>query len=276
MEATVRHDRDHASIPLSYAAAESAGKGSTYGKRLSRVSKSWPMICLLAPLFCSCATETMNPELKARILGAKRVAIVAPDVEMIHYVYGGEGKRSPDESAKLALDFYSEIATELSKRGFAVKSAHLTKANIAQIKLVYQRMSYAYNMPSMPKTFDPAVAERFASPPRFPPQTPALSFGPECSLVADESGADALIFVKFQEFKRSAGSFAADLGKAFLIDVALYPITVTLGPPALPPPIGGSGFAIAFVEGKTGEVLWDNKVFQERASVSPAFATFPQ
>jgi len=112
------------------------------------------------------------------------------------------------------------------------------------------------------------------------PTAPAninFGFGQDCSLIANQSGADALLLVKFQRFKRSAAHIAREMAVYFAVGM----LTVGLFVPQ-PEPWSGEMLAVAFVDGKTGDVLWRNQIPAiavlegPRSLVSEAFDSFPR
>lgn len=234
-------------------------------------------VCLVAIFACSCATVPLNPELKTRIEVARTVAVVAPDVEIIRYVSGGGHEDLPEEEATMASDLTAQVSTELSGHGFEVKTALSSKTTAAAIRSAYSQMAYAYNMSAMPATFDANYAQQAASIPSASPADYTFGFGPDCALIASQSGADALLLVRFQEFKRSAAHVGRELAADFVVGM----LTMGLFVPQ-PAPARGALLAVTFVDGKTGDVLWGNQVAANgllespNSLVSAAFGTFPR
>ena len=96
------------------------------------------------------------------------------------------------------------------------------------------------------------------------------SLGPVLNLVADRTGADIAVFVRYAGFKKSAGMISKDIAAAVLIGA--------LTGQAYMPAEVGSKVELALVSTNTGDVLWTNGMQANELSakaVIQALSQFP-
>lgn len=222
--------------------------------------------CLFAAsLVYGCATNApVDPQVVEQIHSSKHVAVVAPDVQLVRHPLSGSDEQLRVEDAQAVSDLGSLVTAELSQRGFDAKNAGLTDTTTSSIQSAYDHIAYQQ---------------------RWEQDHPTLrndsSLAPDVSLIAHQSGVDALMFVRLQGFKRSGGSVAAEVGVNLLL--AVGPLVPTKTPNA------SAELTLTLVDGKKGTILWENQVQENwgltmpsfgstdiAALVTKAFETFPQ
>ncbi len=97
------------------------------------------------------------------------------------------------------------------------------------------------------------------------------SLGSAVNLVAEQSGADAVLLVRYQGFEKSDGQIAKDIGTSVLVGV------LTLGAVVPVQATSGALTEAALIDGASGDVLWtDIKPGKLSSGVtSPAMESMP-
>jgi len=221
-------------------------------------------------LFAAClvygcaANAPIDPQAIEQIHSSKHVAVVAPDVQLVRHSLSSSDEQLRVEDAQAASDLSSLIETELTQRGFIATSAGLTDVTTSSIQSEYDLIAYQQ---------------------RWEQDHPTLrndsSLAPDVALIAKKTGVDALMFVRLQGFKRSAGSVAAEVGVDLLL--AVGPLMPAKAPNA------SAELTLTLVSGKSGAILWENQVQENwgltmpsfgsadmAGMVTKAFETFPQ
>src|SRR5262249_9795919 len=149
---------------------------------------------------------TIPSEVQSRVAADKKVVIVSPKVEVVHYYFDFHGERLKSEEAEIARELSSTIEQELSQRGFDVKPAPSDSAATTELALVFDQVSYLYDAEALPAKWDNSFFQRRVSTEQYlAPDYDHLRRVDECDKIAATIGVDALVFVELQQWKRSLG-----------------------------------------------------------------------
>ena len=122
---------------------------------------------------------------------------------------------------------------------------------------VFDQVSFLFDVETLPAKWNSSFFKRKAFKEEyFAPQYDDPERAGECDKIAAKIGVDALVFVELHQFKRTFGAASRELATDFAIDMVLFPLVVTGIGAAMPAPGSGGTLSIAFVDGKTGYVLW--------------------
>lgn len=232
-----------------------------------RIALSPALLGGLLVLLSGCAGTAITPyyqhaQFHAHSPAIKTVAVATPNVTLVRRGVGSAGRLHPDEQ-RVADELRALVVSALSNRGFATKTPEVTRETRDHLRRAYKLIDY-----------DQTKALH---------STPGGTYelGPEIAAVAEQAGADAVIFVAFKGVTRSGASVATELTLKFMIGIGTG-VTVPKDPS------GAAILVVTLADGKSGEVLWEERVAeiwnilipdfdrQELAEmVNKVFAKFP-
>ena len=183
------------------------------------------------------ATENQDLEFKSRSAAIKAVIVIGPDVQIVRRETGGQEVKLTDYNMRVSAELVELIANAFSQRGFEAKGGPLTESIRLPVVSAYDELAYRQSISDL----HPALGDRH-------------SLGSGIGLIAKQTGADALVFIKFQGLTRSSGSVASEIAKK----AAIVAFSAGLIQPEKAP-AGSTLLDVAFVDGKTGHVLWENR-----------------
>ncbi len=199
-----------------------------------------------------CATPSsviQTSDFASRRQTIKTVAVAMPDVQIVRKMLGGTGQQLTEDDSRVAARLSGLVSSQFSSRGFEVRSAAVTAANHPDTQSAYDEISYqqrnAIQHPSLGSTYN---------------------IGSDAAAIAQANSADGVIFVTFQGLTRSHSSVAAEATKDTLITLG----TAGLISPTREPN-GSAVLLVAFVDGRTGDVLWQNQDVEIWGVSVPAF-----
>jgi hypothetical protein len=209
-------------------------------------------------------TVRRHPEFHARCREIETVAVLPPEVQVVRIVLRGQEEMHEEEEAVLR-DLPGIVSRELEQHGFDAHPAFGEEPRPEAPELRFETTQ-------IQRAYDRVSAEMYAT--AMLPSDRALQYecsvGPDVGLFAQEGEADALVFLRYHGWQKSADEVARDIV-----------LGVLFGVPSTAP--SGAILEVALVDGATGEVLWANKAGQQ-GSVSPemlealvngAFRAFP-
>jgi hypothetical protein len=207
-------------------------------------------IALTFPLSACVTTVRQNPDLVESLGRIDRVAVIPPEVEIVHVVFKGDNEPLTGESDAIAGRLPELIGAELRRSGFAVTDARLGDADLDE------NPELRFQATQVRREYDRISSEMYES--IQMERSKALSYeadvGDEINIFADHAGADAFVFVKMNGFEKSGGEIAKDIALSVLIAAA------SMGSAIVVQPTQGAVLEAALVDGTSGDVLWANRL----------------
>lgn len=180
---------------------------------------------LLALFACAGPKFTQHPDFKTRIGLIQTVGVVRPDSNVIRKKWGGSQESLGEESVRVKKELTVLVASELTRRGFEVKTWQTTGSSESQaLTSIY---AYSGNY---------------------------VRDGGTYREMAQQAKTDALVFVSFQGWTRPGSDVAGEVAVKTLIALLTLGIVMQFAEPS-----GGALITMAFVDGATGEVLWERQ-----------------
>ncbi|MGH7864584.1 MAG: hypothetical protein ACREQB_06315, partial [Candidatus Binataceae bacterium] len=187
-----------------------------------------------------------DAQFRARITAIKSVAIVTPQVQLVRKGIGSS-ERLYAEDQRVADELRGAVAATLSQRGFATSSVQLSDDVRTQLRSAYDVIDY-----------EQLNAERHST------LSGRYDLGPEVAAVAERAGADGIVFVVFEGVTRSGASVAAEYVFKILLGAGTGVV--------LPKDSNGAAILIVtFVDGRSGDVLWEDRVGEIWTALIPDF-----
>ena len=228
-------------------------------RRARQAGLSCGLTALVAAFLAgACATTTVRQHsaYSTRIREVRRVAVVPPEAQIELVRFQGDNERLRDEEQWVEAQLGALLVEILRGRGFGVERMKLDQAALAALP------DLRFETTQIQGQFDQAMGEMYRS--REMRVRPARSYqrslGPEINHLAAQHDAEALVFVRFFEIRRSTGELAKDALIAALVFAA------TFGGLIFVPGDAGTGIVLSIVDADTGDVLWANTATQHLAS----------
>jgi len=177
----------------------------------------------LLPIFFACAGSnfTQHPDFKTRIGLIKTVGVVRLNVNVTRQKWGGFREPLPEEAARVENELTVLVASEFTRRGFEVTTSQPVGTSESQaLNDIY---AYARD-------------------------------GAKHREMAQRAKTDALVFVSFQGWTRPGSDVAGEVATKTLIAILTLGIFAQFAEPP-----GGALIKMVFVDGTTGEVLWERQ-----------------
>jgi hypothetical protein len=178
---------------------------------------------ILLPIFFACAGPnfTQHPDFETRIGLIKSVGVVRLNVNVIRKKWGGFREPLPEEAARVENELTVLVTSELTRRGFELKTSQIVGTSESQA--LNDLYAYARDR----------VKHRE---------------------MAQRAKTDALVFVSFQGWTRPGSDVAGEVAVKTLIAILTLGLVMQFSEPP-----GGALITMAFVDGATGEVLWERQ-----------------
>ena len=192
-----------------------------------------------ALLACSCATANVppNPQAQARLETMKSVAVLTPDVRLVRRSIGGSEEQLRDMDIQASGQLTTLVAAEFSQRGFQTRESPAARTVTTEVQSAHDQIKYEQ---------------------RFELEHPTLlasgNMATPAAAIAKQTGADGLVFVKLEGYRRSGGSIAGEVATKTLIGAATMGMVVPLKDPN-----AAAVLAVTLVDSKAGGVLWCNE-----------------
>ena len=197
-------------------------------------------ILVLTLLSSGCATYRVHPVFKERQKTIQKVAIVQPEVTVVKVTFKGDNEPMYDLIGLVAKQSQEEIEGIFRKKGYDVQplglgEEELNKNPDLRTDLFHLRELYAKTLEDISKRRQ----KKFT-----------YSVGSDVNRFADLSGADAVILVRIEAFKKTKGEITKDFFKTVLI-AAVTGMQIQYFHDA-------AAIQLAVVDGNTGDILWFN------------------
>jgi hypothetical protein len=208
-------------------------------------------LVLAALLLCSCAATSVadNPETRTRLQALKSVSVLSPDVQLVRRFIGGSEEQLRAQDAQASTELITLVAAQFSSRGFAAKQGPAAAKVTADTQSAYDQIAYGQ---------------------RYELEHPTLqavgNLAAPAAAIAKQTGADGLVFVKLEGYKRSAGSIAGEVAAKTLIAAATGGMLIPLKDANAAASLG-----VTLVDARTGDVLWSNVATEAWGLTVPDF-----
>jgi hypothetical protein len=202
----------------------------------------WRVALVILTVWLAGCVSTMrkSPRLEERRKTISTVAEMPPDVEIIEDAFKGAGKRLRDDEDHARIRLRTVVTKAIEKRGYRVRDAKLDEAHFRE------EPDLRFKTTQIQEAFARTMREAYET--RSMERSKAFHYertlGPDVNVFADRAGVDALLFVRMNGFKKSAGQRGMDLLEA-----------ITLG---YMQPGEACVVEVALVDGTTGDLLWSN------------------
>lgn len=235
-----------------------------------RTSHKLFVAALLMTLVSACSTTAVREHLKmaAELGKIHNVVIIPPSVTIEKIMFTGENERMTDQKATLAPKIMDLGRDLLAKHGYTVVAFDFDKATKDDPDLAFalSQPHDAY-LQAHKKLYKQMLV------PTSKKQAIAASTGATANLIADKTGADALLLINYKGYVKSGGEMAKEATASVLLAV------LTLGNAVVVPVSGQSQVEAAMIDGNTGDVLWSNiqgGAGANEDSASATLASIPQ
>ena len=204
---------------------------------------------VLAVLFliagCATTTTRTHPTLEEQLQHINSVVIVPPKVEIEYVTLTGENERMTDHEIAISAQLITIAERELRVHGYDIVQFDFDS-------LMERDAEFAYTVTQIREGFDKAKEDLQLGKQVSPEQAKKLqiSIGEAVNVVAAESGADAILLLRYTGFDKSDGYVAKDVGTSVLVGILTMGSVITLSPTS------GAITEVALIDGATGDVLW--------------------
>ncbi|MCU0736594.1 MAG: hypothetical protein MUF20_13935 [Methylotetracoccus sp.] len=226
--------------------------------RLSRIGLCAVAVLCLGHLY-SCATAPslvrQHEDFATHCASIKRVAVVPPNVQLYLVRLGGLKEGLSGQMPRIAEDLIQVMGDELTRQGFNATAIAPTPGPRPDSDALFREaeISRLYAQISNEISRQPGNTSNGHS--------IECTLGQEAKSLAMFARSDGLIFVNFTGWKRSGGSVATEMA---------FKVLLTMAGGYLPQdPIGAGEMQVALVDGRTGEILWTNRVARTRYGFAP-------
>jgi hypothetical protein len=237
--------------------------------KLRSLSRLAAAVAVLALSACTTGIR-QHPEFAARRQAIRSVAVIPPEVTVRLITFTGEDQPIPELERQVREKLPALVAAELASRGFAVPHATSIESRLGEVPAL------RFQTTQLQQNFAQAEAEMFRTAQMATAQAENYrrSLGAQVARVSDPLEADALVLVRVQGFQKSGGEIAKDMAKSIVVGVLTGYVAVQ--------PTSGTTMSVAFVDGRSGDVLWANAAGMPsdpsgalEGLVKQAFAAFP-
>jgi len=198
--------------------------------------------------FTGCATTyttRLHPTLEEQLKHIDSVVVTPPRVEIEYVTLTGENERLPEQEDIVRAQLVQMAQDRLTSRGYEVMEFDFDSA-------MESNDEFAYTITQIREGFEKAKEELQLGKGLTMEKASELkiSIGEAVNIVAEETGADAILIMRFAGFDKSKGYVAKDVGTSLLVGIltmgSIIPISTT----------DGAITEVALVDGATGDVLW--------------------
>ena len=200
-------------------------------------------------LVSACATTSVtsvreHPTLESQLLDVESVLIVTPAVTIEQINFSDDNERLTELETSIQEELISIATSRLKTRGYEVVDFDLEQAIAEDENLAYAVTQAKDGFQEAKKTL---YGERLSDEEKRKFQ---VSVGTAVNLVAEKSGADAVLLMHYIGYKKSSGNVAKDVAAGILSGLLLGVIPVSSNESCY--------VEAAFIDGVTGDVLWAN------------------
>jgi hypothetical protein len=234
-----------------------------------RIAMAFTLASLV--LLTGCATNyTTVREHKDLAESASHIAsvvIVPADVSIELIAFTGDNERETTKEGSFAKSLYASAKTSLEGKGLTVVDYDFDKgvAENQNLAFAVTQCKESLNKAAAATLYKKPVSEKDKA--RF-----AESVGAAANVIAEATGADAMLLIDYKGFEKTAGMQTKDMAAGILLGVLTGTVAVA--------PSQGARVQVALVATGSGDILWTNvqgSGFLTTDSVSkPVFDKFPK
>jgi hypothetical protein len=218
-----------------------------------KFSLNAPCVAAMIAFLCACTSPGLvrqHADLAAHCQSIRQVAVVPPNVEMYLVHIGGSKELLQDRMRSISSDLVSLIEAQVATHGFRPLSMDRITAPSGSSEQLFRdaEISRLYGTISGEMYGKPlSVAES---------RSIECKLGEEARNLASLAHSDGLIFLRFAGYRRTGASVASELA---------FKVLFSLGGVYAPQEATGAAqLEVALVDGKTGDVLWVNRVVRTK------------
>lgn len=215
-----------------------------------------------------CATYTdvrQHQDLQQEARHIATVAVLPADVSIELVTFTGENEKESDKQNTIATQLDAVARKQLEAQGLKVVDFDFAKAVQEQPNLAFTLTQCKEALAKAKKTlYGDRVQEKNKG--KF-----KETIGPAANAIAEATGADALLLIKYDGFEKSGGMIAKDIVAGALLAVLTGSMPVSAKE--------GSQVEVALIASDSGDVLWMNhKVLPQlnTGAEELAFKDFPK
>jgi hypothetical protein len=210
------------------------------------------MIIYLVGLYsvmAGCTNTTVREH--ADFAQAKRkidtIAILPPDAEITYIVFNGDNQRMHDQEEQATKDLYDTASQILSDHGYTVASVDFNS-------LISSNSDMAFDLTQIKSAAKEQVKQIYSEGEvrTDQPRYFSKSVGAGVNPFAEHAKADALLYIDYSGFEKSAGVVSKDIAAGVLLAVLVGNNQAQVAPAK-----GGNVF-VALLDGTSGDILWAN------------------
>ena len=200
---------------------------------------------LLVIAGCVTTTTRTHPTLEEQLHHVNSVVIIPPRVEIEYRTLTGENERLTEKEDTIRAQLIQIAERELRVHGYDIIEFDFESA-------LENDEEFAYTVTQIREGFEKAKEDLQLGKQVSPEQAKKLkiSVGEAVNVVATESGADAILLMRYAGFDKSDGHVAKDIGTTLLVGI------LTGGGVLMTSPTSGAVTEVALIDGVTGDVLW--------------------
>ena len=210
-----------------------------------KVLKFSMLIFALLATGCAVTTNRLHPNLVEELKQVEKIVIAPPDVSINLIKFKGDNERISEEEERYKQVIVKFAEEKLVQSGFTVVDFDFKNA-------IDEDSEFAYLVNQVKEDFEVAKKDLKAGLSISENEAKKLQskVGEAVNQVSNKTGADAILLIRYEGFKKSEGQIAKDIGTSVLVGV------LTLGSVVPVQPASGALAEVAMIDGTTGEVLW--------------------
>ena len=203
-------------------------------------------IITLLVFIASCTTTTStrrHPTLTEQLEYIDSVVVIPPRVEIEYVTLTGENERLTEQEDTVRIHLIKMAEHRLKRCGYDVVEFDFENA-------MKSNEEFAYIVTQVREGFDQAKKELQLGKGLTIEEATTLkaSIGEVVNVIAEATGADAILLMRYEGFEKSKGYKSKDIGTSILVGVL-----TGIVPVAAPT---GAITEVALIDGSTGDVLW--------------------
>ena len=194
---------------------------------------------------CSYTSVRQHTDFAESAKGIESVVVAPPKVTVEYLVFTGDNERLVDEEKRLQARLGEIAADKLAAEGLKVIDFDFKTAIQEDEEFAYAltQCREAYNQAAKDLYDGKAVSEQDKA-------TFKSSIGDIVNTVADATGAESLLLIEYNGFKKSDGLIAKDMAAGVMLALLTGSVAVS--------PSEGGALNVALIHADNGNVLWTN------------------
>lgn len=206
---------------------------------------------------CAITTVREHPTLEDQLERIDRVVIAPPVVNVNLITFDGDNRRLSEEERRIEDELMGVAERELTEHGFDVIDFDFYQAieNDDEFAFAVEQVMEGYRQAR--KTLYKSLTVGENDKRKF-----KASVGEVVNMIADKTGADAVLLMEYDGFKKSQGKIAQEMAASVLFSVLTGQVETPMST--------GSAVEVVLVDAWTGEVLWTNVQGGAHLNAQPA------